>query len=294
MNTRLVRFRILLACLLIEMSPAFSPGAEEPLTPAAAVQFKTSWAVSAKRRYDQTNSLASQQYLRELDAALKVAMQSGLLEDANALNAIRRQVMAGEPLDGHVTMPAARTATTRYLQSLAGSKQQYVRDLTTALKWAMASANIDEANAINVTKKQVEEELKDAELSGKGDSGLLLTIDREKQIWKNTKVSVPSKETPVSFSGYLILPSNVKSLKLRTAAAYGSERFRFTINGHTLEFESEKLHRFVTLKLPAGAQQLRLEIGKSIGVHEGEWGPLQWSVNGGQWKDVPTNSLISR
>jgi len=265
-------------------------GTGEPSVQASSVQFKTNWAVSAKRRYDQTNGLALQQYLRELDAA----MQSGLLNDANALNAIRKQIVAGGLPDGHVTMPAARTATTRYLQSLSASKQQYLRDLETALKWAMAGSNLDEANAINSVKAQVADELKGVALFDKGDSGLLLTIGSDKQLWKNTKLRLPTAKTPVAFSGYLALPANVKLLRLRSAAAYGSERLRFTIDGRTIEFESEKIHRFVMLTPPAGAQQLRLEIGKSIAATEWEWGPLQWSVNGSQWKDVPLSNLVSK
>jgi len=55
-------------------------------------QFKSVFANTAKIRYEQSASVAVQQYLRELDAAQKAAMNAGNLDEANAISAVRKQL----------------------------------------------------------------------------------------------------------------------------------------------------------------------------------------------------------
>jgi len=55
-------------------------------------QFKSTFANTAKSRYEQAATSAVQQYIRDLDAAQKSAMDAGNLDEANAISAVRKQL----------------------------------------------------------------------------------------------------------------------------------------------------------------------------------------------------------
>jgi len=127
---------------------------------AKAATFTTPDANRAQARYDQAVSVATQQYVRELDAAVKAAMQSGNLDEANLIAATAKAVTAGESLDGDFKTAPARAAKARYVQALTAAKLLYSRELERALRPVLASANLEEANAINATRTKLDEEVK--------------------------------------------------------------------------------------------------------------------------------------
>jgi len=60
----------------------------KPVSP----QFKGALANTAKNRYEHAATSAVQQYIRDLDAAQKAAMDAKNLDEANAISAIRKQL----------------------------------------------------------------------------------------------------------------------------------------------------------------------------------------------------------
>lgn len=136
-----------------ELAPA-------PVTPAAPAAVGLSTAVrlaaAGEARYNQALSAAGQSYLRELNTALKSAMTAGDLDDANAIKAVMDQLSNGKPAGGQFKNTFANSARSRYEQSAKLAAQQYGRDLDAAQKEAMNAGNLDEANAINATRKELE------------------------------------------------------------------------------------------------------------------------------------------
>jgi hypothetical protein len=113
-------------------------------------------AAAAETRYNKTLTVASQQYLVDLDAAMKTAMRDGKLDEANAIRDATNQIKAGKLPGTTFKSVFANTAKTRYEQAATVAVQQYLRELDAAQKAAMNAGNLDEANAINATRKQLE------------------------------------------------------------------------------------------------------------------------------------------
>jgi len=93
--------------------------------------------------------------------------------------------------------------------------------------------------------------------------------------------------------GVLLLSGNVRSVKLRTAKASGSERLQFTVDGKLCEFQMEGSHRYVVADPQPGSDRMRIELGNSIAANEWSFGPLEWSINGGKWRKIPLHSLVA-
>jgi hypothetical protein len=113
-------------------------------------------AANAETRYNQSLAAATQQYLAGLDEALKAAMRANNLDDANAIRDAIRQIKDGAPADPQFKNAFANTAKNRYEQVSSSAVQQFIRDLDAAQKSAMDAGNLDEANAINAARKQLE------------------------------------------------------------------------------------------------------------------------------------------
>jgi hypothetical protein len=125
-----------------------------------AAGFASPEAVAAKTKYDQSLATGRDQYVMDLEAAMKVSLQSGKLEEANAINEAKEKLVAGA-----ITLPVfqsagANAAKAKYLQTIGVARQQYYRDLDVALKAAMAATNLNEANAINAERRRLIDEAK--------------------------------------------------------------------------------------------------------------------------------------
>jgi hypothetical protein len=148
-----------LKSLLVAVTLALT--AVTPLNAQAPVLlFSTPAAVGAKSRHDQAATSATQQYLRELNAAMKSAMQFNNLEEANLIGAVSKSVLANGSGEGDFKTASAKSAKARYTQALITAKKAYSRELEVAGKSALLASNLEEANAINATRTKLDEELK--------------------------------------------------------------------------------------------------------------------------------------
>ncbi len=93
----------------------------------------------------------------ELESSVKAAMAAGSLDEANAINDLRKVLEAGGmPKPGQTfKTPHANDARGRFEKGVANAQRQYAADLQTSLKAAMAAADLNEANAINAELKGV-------------------------------------------------------------------------------------------------------------------------------------------
>jgi len=113
-------------------------------------------AATAEARYNQSLAAATQQYLADLDTALQSAMRANNLDDAIAMRDAIRDIKDSKPVNSQFKSAFANTAKNRYEQAVTSAVQQYIRDLDAARKSAMDAGNLDEANAISATRKQLE------------------------------------------------------------------------------------------------------------------------------------------
>lgn len=139
----------LVAAVFSAMSPASAQ------TPSAALTgertFQSAPATAAQRRYFDTLQRGRAAYLIELNAVAKTALAAGSLDDANAINELKKRLEAGAmPLAGgqRFKTASANDARLRFEKATAAAQRQYATDLQTALKAAMAGGQLDEANAI--------------------------------------------------------------------------------------------------------------------------------------------------
>lgn len=260
--------------------------AEEPT-------FKSPAATKAKERYQQSVAVISKRYTDELDRNLKSAMQGGLLEEANQIQEAKKQASAGAAVVVDFKRPSLITSRNVYRDGLIASKGQYYRDLEPALREATKAAELQEANLIDATRKALTAELADGKITGKISNGLWLNIGGKRTLWENEPVSLPSNKTPVVMEGVLQLSGKVRSVKLRSARASGSERLKFTVDGKLCEFQTEGNHRYVVAEPQPGADKMRLRLGDSIAANDWSFGPLEWSINDGKWREIPLHSLIA-
>jgi len=129
-----------------------------------------------------------------------------------------------------------------------------------------------------------------------GEDGLLLKIGDESSLWRNTVIeNLPTRDTPVSLTGYLILPAQFQSLRLKSKTTWGSERLKIFIDGVELPFERNGQSRIATLPSKHYPRRVSILIGKSIAATPNwKWGPLEWSMDEADWTAVPVENLEVR
>ncbi len=125
-----------------------------PVPPGASLAVRL--ATAAETRYNQSLAEATRQYLADLDAALQAVMRAGNLYDANAIRNTIREIKEGKPASSPLMNALAKTAKSRYEYAATSAVQQYIRDLDAAQKAALEAKNLDEANAINAKRKELE------------------------------------------------------------------------------------------------------------------------------------------
>jgi len=160
-NPGSVKYRIYVqtptSVVTVPVPPPVAPpdsSAQKPLPPGASLAARL--AAAAEARYNQSLAEASRQYLADLDAALQAVMRTGNVDDANVIRDAIREIKDGKPVGSQFTNALAKTAKNRYEQTATLVVQQYIRDLDAAQKAAMEAKNLDEANAIGATRKQLE------------------------------------------------------------------------------------------------------------------------------------------
>ena len=274
------------AALICAVCAAQSLNAQDPT-------FKSPTAVKAQARYLQSVSAASKRLVDELDRSVKFALQAGALEEANQISEARKQAAAGEPVTVNFNRPNLVSARDLYRNSLVAAKGQYFRDLEAALRESTKAGDLQDANTIDAVRKALESEVADGKVTGKSANGFWLTMGGKRVLWDNKPVTLPSNKTPVSMEGVLLLTGKVRTLKLRSAKASGSERLKFTVDGKPCEFQMEGNHRYVVVEPLPGADRVRVKLGDSIAANEWVFGPLEWAANDGKWKEVPVRSMIA-
>jgi len=265
------------------MMPGF---AEEPA-------FKSPAAIKAKERYQQSVGAVSKRFINELDRNLQFSMQAGQLEEANQIQKAKKQAAAGGPVAVDFKRPSLIASRNSYRDGFVAAKGQYYRDLEPALREATKAGDLQDANMIDTVLKALAVELADGKITGKVSNGLWLSIGGKRTLWENETVTLPSNKTPVVMEGVLLLSGKVRSVKLRSASPSGSERLKFTVDGKLREFQMEGNHRYVVAEPQPGADKMRLRLGDSIAANEWSFGPLEWSINDGKWREIPQQSLIA-
>lgn len=255
--------------------------------------FKSILAVKAEERYRQAQSAASKRFVDELDRNLKFALQAGALEEANQIETAKKLAATGAAVTVDLKRSNLISARDQYRDSLVAAKGQYFRDLEVALRESTKAGDLPEANAIDAVRKAIESELADGKITGKIENGLWLTIGAKKEIWENKAITLPSNQTKVTLEGVLLLTGKVRTVKLRSAQAGGSERLRFTVDGKGYDFQMEGSHRYVTVTPLPGAEKIRVQLGNSIAANEWLFGPLEWSLNDGSWREIPLRSMVA-
>ena len=220
-------------------------------------------------------------------------MQGGLLDEANQIQEAKKQATDGAPVVVDFKRPSLITARNLYRDGLVSAKGQYYRDLEPALREATKAGDLQEANSIDAVRKALAAELADGKVTGKLSNGLWLSIGGKRTLWENEPIALPSNKTPVVIEGVLLLSGKVRSVKLRAARASGSERLKFTVDGKLRDFQMEGNHRYVIAEPLPGADKMRLRLGDSIAANEWSFGPLEWSINDGKWREIPLHSLIA-
>lgn len=265
----------------------------EPGLSADVPAFKSPAAAKAQMRYQQSIAAVSKRLVDELDRSLKFAMQAGLLEEANQINEAKKQAAAGAAVTVDFKRANLVSARNLYRDGLSTAKGQYFRDLEAPLRESTKAGDLAEANAIDALRKTLESELADGKITGKIENGLWLTIGGKRTLWDNKPVTLPSNKTAVTMEGVLLLSGNVRNVKLRTAKANGSERLKFTVDGKACEFQMEGNHRYIVAEPQPGSDKMRLKLGDSIAANEWSFGPLEWAINDGKWREIPLRNLIA-
>ncbi len=257
--------------------------------------FKSPTAARAQLRFQQSSAAASKRFTDELDRTLTYAVKAGALEEANQITEAKTQVAAGAAVTVDFKRQNLITARTMYRDALVAAKGQYFRDLEPALREATKAGDLPEANAIDAMRKTLASEVADGKVTGKIENGLRLTLGDKQTLWDNKPITLPSNKTAVTLEGVLLLTGKVRTVKLRSAKASGSERLKFTVDGKLCEFQTEgsNRHSYVVVTPQPGSDKLRLRIGESIASNEWVFGPLEWAINDGQWREIPRRSMIA-
>jgi hypothetical protein len=274
------------AFLILAFFTSLELGADEPT-------FKSPTAIRAQARYNQSSVAASKRFVDELDRTLTYAVKAGALEEANQINDAKKQAASGSAVTVDFKRANLVSARNLYRDSLVSAKGQYFRDLELALRETTKAGDLQEANTIDAVRKALESEVADGKVTGKIENGLRLSIGDKTSVWENKPITLPSSKTAVSFDGELLLTGKVRSVKLRSGKASGSERLKFTVDGKLCEFQMEGNHRYVVVTPLPGSEKLRLHLGDSIAANEWVFGPLEWAINDGKWREIPLRSMIA-
>jgi hypothetical protein len=144
----------LAACLSILLIALVPIGLHAQLPKTVRV-FKTPAVTTAQASYTTTTVAARKAYSQALDAALKTAMQGGNLPEANAINAVKTALSAGqEPPPADFKSAAAIQAKTAYDAAVNRARAQDLSALQTAQKSVLASGDLNEANSL---KSEIDE-----------------------------------------------------------------------------------------------------------------------------------------
>jgi hypothetical protein len=274
------------AFLLMSLFACLGFCADEPI-------FKSPTASRAKARYEQNVAVTSKRFVDELDRTLIYAVKAGALEEANQISEAKKQAANSTTVTVDFKRTNLVSARNLYRDSLVSAKGQYFRDLEPALREATKAGDLQEANAIDALRKALESELADGKITGKIANGLRLTIGDKQTVWENKPITLPSNKTAVTLEGVLLLTGKVRSVKLRSATASGSERLKFTVDGKQCDFQMEGSHRYIVVEPQPGSDKMRLRLGDSIAANDWSFGPLEWAVNDGKWREIPLRSLIA-
>jgi hypothetical protein len=153
-----VIFRVGIACAAVHLFDGNLRGADTGAVLTGDRQFKTPLASAAQKGYTNAISAARQALATELAVAVKSAMAARDLQEANAIEGLRKNIQGGAfPAE----IPTFKTASAnqarlRYQQAITTAQKQYGRELQAALKAALGSGDLDDANAIQAELKAAE------------------------------------------------------------------------------------------------------------------------------------------
>jgi hypothetical protein len=117
---------------------------KNPTVSAAQTAF-VSWVMAARKTYGQS-----------LDGALKGAMSGGNLTEANAINAVKAAIDAGnDPPTGDFKTGPATQSKANYDAAIARVRSQYASVLQSAQKSTLASGDLTEANNIQAELNEI-------------------------------------------------------------------------------------------------------------------------------------------
>ncbi len=138
---------------LVVVLAALSASAQVPTAALTGEKtFQSPGVMLAQRTYFEALKRARTDFATDLDPAMKAAMTSGLLDEANAINELKKHLLADgtPPVSGQIFQtPRANDARTRFDKAVGTAQQKYAADLQLALKAAMNNGDLNEANAIN-------------------------------------------------------------------------------------------------------------------------------------------------
>lgn len=266
---------------------------DEPAKQPEQKAFKSALAIKAKTDYDAAVAAVNNRFVQELDVALKRAMQVNQLEEANTINEAKKQIAEKKELDVTFTTSPTQSSEGRYRQGIESAQRVYVRALDFAQQRAMSTSDLEEANTIKAVRDAITESMTGMVGGQSLEDGLRLMVSgKQPEVWKNEAVSLPGTPAKITFSGTLELPAKVTRLKLRSAAQFGSDRLTFTCGGKELELIHEpNAPRYVVYEPKLNTSRVKLVIDNSIAANSWLWGPLQWSINDGGWRDIPVRNM---
>jgi hypothetical protein len=125
------------------------PATVEAQLPKTVRTFKTPGIAAAQGTYTASVLAARKSYSQSLDTALKGAMASGNLAEANAINGTKTAVDVGGVLPPvEFKTGSAMQAKAAYEGAIARARTQYTGVLQGAQRQALAGGDLQEANAI--------------------------------------------------------------------------------------------------------------------------------------------------
>jgi len=144
--------RVFLPILTLALS-ALSAWAQAPSAALTGERaFQTPAANAAQDRYVIALEQARAAFATGLEPALKAAMAGGSLDEANAINELKKRLEAGgmPATAGQVfKTTSANDARARFEKAVATAQRQYAADLNPILKATLAAGQLNEANAID-------------------------------------------------------------------------------------------------------------------------------------------------
>lgn len=146
----------ILPLLLVLLAISMAVFAQAPAALSGTRTFTTPAANTAQHRYFDALQTARTTYAAELEPAIKSVLAKGALDDANVINDLKKQLLAGAmpAIPGaDLKVSAGNSARDRFERTVAVAQRQYATELQPPLKAAMAAGQLDEANAISLELK---------------------------------------------------------------------------------------------------------------------------------------------